>query len=58
MDEKEIDKIAEKIEQRLIQRIYIELGKGVMKKLFWLALISILSIATYFGIIHLPGTGK
>ncbi len=58
MDEKEIDKIAEKIEQRLIQRIYIELGKGVMKKLFWLAIVSILSVAIYFGIIHLPGTGK
>ena len=55
LSDKEIEKIAEAVEEKIVNRVYREIGKGVLKKLLWLTLAVLLASAAYFGLIHLPG---
>jgi len=50
----ENDELADKIVDRMIKRIYQEVGKGVLRKMFWLTLVVILAAAVYFGLVRVP----
>jgi len=53
-DEEERKAQAKAIVDEFMERIYTEIGKGLLKKLFWIVLILILGAGVATGLIKLP----
>ena len=51
MDEQKLAKV---IVDEFLKRVYQEVGKSLLRKIFWVALICILSASIYFGLIRVP----
>ncbi len=47
LTETEIDRIAEKAAEKALNIVYREIGKGVLRKLAWLAGIAFLGLLTW-----------
>jgi len=55
MDPKEKKELAEAVVDAFLQRLYVEIGKSLMKKVFWGLIIFAISLAVMTGVVHLPG---
>ena len=52
-DKDRADDLAERVAQKLMAHIYIEIGRSVVKKLAWLALAVLIAVAVGLGIIKI-----
>ena len=54
LDPDEEERIAKKVVDYMFARIQQEIGKGVLRKLFWVALGVIVVLAIWTGVIKVP----
>ena len=54
MDDNELDKIANKARDKVMEQIYAEIGKSFIRKIFWITIAVIIGAGVFFGVIHLP----
>lgn len=57
MSEQDEERLARKIADKLMARIYQEIGESVAKKLFWVLVAAAIAFAAFTGMIHLPKVG-
>jgi len=51
----EEDELAKKVVDELMKRVYLEFGKSISKKVFWLFLAVLIAAGVSTGILHIPG---
>lgn len=48
------DRIAELVVKKMFEKLQNFTGKAVLDKIFWIAMIGIVAIASLLGVIHIP----
>lgn len=53
-DDEEKREQARLIVDEFMRRIYIEIGKGLFKKLFWVVIIGLIAVGVSMGVVKIP----
>jgi hypothetical protein len=56
LDERD-ERIARRAEELVFQRVYAEIGRSVVKRVFWLALMVLGGLLSVWGYFGFPGKG-
>lgn len=54
MEDKDLEAIANKARDKVMEQIYAEIGKSFIRKIFWIMVAVIIGAGVFFGVIHLP----
>ena len=57
-EEIDLDKLATKIADRIFAKVYEEVGKNVLNRLFWIFILILLALGMYLGVVNVGDPTK